>query len=250
MQQRFIGKVAVVTGAGSGLGKATAVRLSLEGAAVACLDLNLQSAQATAAEIVDAKGKARAYQVDVADPVSTKQAVTAAAQDVGPPAVLVNSAGTGMFAHSHEMRFEDWSRIINVNLTGTFLMCQAVLPYLLDHGGNIVNVASNAALMGQPYSAAYCSSKGGVVQLTKSLADEYLRRNVRVNAVAPGGINTPLQHAFRLPEGVERKAISKLISPLGNSQPEEIASLIAFIASDEGRYMTGSIVSIDGGLTI
>jgi NAD(P)-dependent dehydrogenase (short-subunit alcohol dehydrogenase family) len=245
--QRFTGKVVIVTGAGSGLGRATAVRLASEGARVACLDLNLEAAQHTVVEIGEA---ARAYRVDVADPVSVKAAVTAAAGDLGAPAVLVNSAGTGMFAHTHEMRFEDWSRIINVNLTGTFLMCQTVLPYLLENGGNIVNIASNAALMGQPYSAAYCASKGGVVQLTRALADEYLRRNVRVNAVAPGGINTPLQQAFRLPEGVERKAIYKLISPLGNSQPEEVAALIAFIASDEGRYMTGSIVSIDGGLTI
>jgi NAD(P)-dependent dehydrogenase (short-subunit alcohol dehydrogenase family) len=250
MQQRFTDKVAVVTGAGSGLGHATAVRLASEGAAVACLDMNLEAAQATADEIGKAGHTARAYRVDVSDPTSVKSAVAAAAKDLGRPALLVNCAGIGKFAHSHEMPYEDWARIIAVNLTGTFLMSQAVLPHLLEGGGNIVNIASNAALMGQPYSAAYCASKGGVVQLTKALADEYLHRGVRVNVVAPGGINTPLQHAFKLPEGVERKQIYKLISPLGNSQPEEVAALIAFIASDEGRYMTGSVVPIDGGLTI
>ena len=105
--------------------------------------------------------------------------------------MLVNCAGIGKFANAHEMPFEDWSRIIAVNLTGTFLMAQAVLPFLLDGGGNIVNIASNAGLMGQPYSAAYCASKGGVVQLTRALADEYLRRNVRVNCIAPDVIPTP-----------------------------------------------------------
>ncbi len=248
--RRFEDKTAVVTGAGSGLGRATAARLSVEGARVACLDLVGDAARDTAASIGDAGGSARAYEVDVADPESVRTAVDAAAKDLGRPSVLVNCAGIGGFAHSHEMPFEQWSRIIAVNLTGSFLMAQAVLPYLLEGGGAIVNIASNAGLMGQPYSAAYCASKGGVVQLTRALADEYLKRNIRVNAIAPGGINTPLQHHFRLPEGADPKLIRKLMTPLGNAQPEEVAALVAFVASDEARYMTGSIVSIDGGLTI
>jgi len=131
--------------------------------------------------------------------------VDALVGELGRPQVLINSAGTGKFANSHEMPFEDWSRIIAVNLTGTFLMAQAVLPQLMLGGGNIVNVASNAGLMGAPYSAAYCASKGGVVNLTRA--------------------------------------------PLGMAEPEEVATLIAYVASDEARYMTGSIVSIDGGIT-
>jgi len=247
---RFTGRTAVVTGAGSGLGRATATRLAAEGAAVACLDVIHDAAEQTAANIREAGGTARAYRVDVAEPASVRTAVGAAATDLGRPALLVNCAGIGKFANSHEMPFEDWSRIIGVNLTGSFLMAQAVLPYLLQDGGNIVNIASNAGLMGQPYSAAYCASKGGVIQLTRALADEYINRGIRVNAVAPGGIATPLQHAFRLPADADPKAIRKLMSPLGNAQPEEVAALIAFVASDEARYMTGSIVSIDGGLTI
>lgn len=248
--KRFKGKVAVVTGAGSGLGRATATRLASEDGAVACLDLVAEAAQETAAAITTSGGTARAYQVDVSQPDSVRTAVDAAAKDLGRPSVLVNSAGIGNFANSHELPFENWSRIIAVNLTGTFLMSQAVLPYLLEDGGNIVNIASNAGLMGQPYSAAYCASKGGVVNLTRALADEYLKRGVRVNAIAPGGINTPMQQTFKLPQGADMKSIAKIISPLGNAQPEEIASLVAWVASDEGRYMTGSIVVIDGGLTI
>jgi NAD(P)-dependent dehydrogenase (short-subunit alcohol dehydrogenase family) len=149
------------------------------------------------------------------------------------------------------MPYEDWARIIGVNLTGTFLTVQAALPFLLDGGGSVVTVASNAGLMGIPYSAAYCASKGGVVQLTKALAAEYLGRGVRANCVAPGGIKTPLQKAFhQLPDGADPEVLRNLMTPLGNSTPAEVAALIAFVASDEGRYMTGAVVSIDGGLTI
>jgi NAD(P)-dependent dehydrogenase (short-subunit alcohol dehydrogenase family) len=248
--KRFAGKIAVVTGAGSGVGRATCARLAQEGAAVACLDVDQAAAERTAADVRAAGGQARAYQVDVAQPESVRSAVDAAAKDLGRPSVLVNCAGIGKFSRTHETPYEDWARIIAVNLTGTFLVSQAVLRHMLEGGGTIVNVASNAGLMGQPYSAAYCASKGGVVNLTRALADEYIRRGIRVNAVAPGGINTPMQKAFRLPDGAEFHEIAKLISPLGNSEPEEIAGVIAFVASEEARYMTGTIVSIDGGLTI
>jgi NAD(P)-dependent dehydrogenase (short-subunit alcohol dehydrogenase family) len=218
---------------------------------VASLDLVVEGAEKTVAMIGEAGGSARAYQVDVAEPASVRAAVTAAANDLGRPSVLVNSAGIGKFANTHEMPFEDWSRIIGVNLTGTFLMAQAVLPYLLDGGGNIVNIASNAGLRGMSYGAAYCASKGGVIQLTRALADEYLSRGVRVNAIAPGSITTPMQDSFQqLPPGANINALIKLTTPLGSSQPEEIAALVAFVASDEGRYMTGSILPIDGGLSI
>jgi NAD(P)-dependent dehydrogenase (short-subunit alcohol dehydrogenase family) len=180
-----------------------------------------------------------------------KTATAALAADLGRPQVVVNSAGVGRFANTHEMPFADWQRIIGVNLTGTFLVCQAALPHLLDGGGSIVNIASNAGIRSQPFSAAYCSSKAGVIHLTKVIADEYLKRGIRANVVAPGGMETPLQEAFmEFPEGADWKSMRKAMSPLGNYQPEEIANVVAFVASDECRYMTGSVVSIDGGITV
>ena len=212
------GQAAIVSGGASGLGRATAERLAAEGATVACLDVAVEAAEKTAARIKEHGGKARAYAVDVSDPASVTAAVGAAAKDLGRPSVLVSCAGIGKFAHSHAMPYEDWARIIAVNLTGTFLMAQAVLPHMLEGGGSIVNIASNAGLMGQAYSAAYCASKGGVIQLTRALADEYLGRGVRVNAVAPGGIQTPLQKAFRLPDGADAAKIQKIITPLGTAR--------------------------------
>jgi meso-butanediol dehydrogenase/(S,S)-butanediol dehydrogenase/diacetyl reductase len=247
---RFKERTAIVTGAGSGLGRATAVQLAAEGAAVACFDVILDAANETVAKIKAAGGTARAYQVDVSDPTSVRAAVAAVAKDLGRPSVLVNSAGIGKFANSHELPFEEWSRIIGVNLTGSFLMAQAVLPHLLDGGGSIVNIASTAGVMAQPYSAAYCASKGGVVQLTRALADEYLDRGIRVNAVAPGGMLTPMQTAFRLPPDGDYEKIKKMITPLGAAEPEEVAALVAFVASDDARHMTGSILVTDGGLTM
>jgi NAD(P)-dependent dehydrogenase (short-subunit alcohol dehydrogenase family) len=246
---RFTDHVAIVTGAGSGLGRATAHRLGDEGAAVAAVDLDVDAAEKTAAEIGERGGSARAYRVDVTDPAAVKSTVEAVAADLGRPQVLVNSAGIGGFAHTVDETYERWSAILGVNLTGTFLMCQAALPHMLEGGGAIVNVASNAGLMGQPYSAAYCASKGGVVNLTRALSVEYVKRGVRVNAVAPGGMNTPMIAGFTMPEGVNLKEFARVTSPLGYAEPEEVAGVIAYIASDDSRYMTGSIVSFDGGIT-
>jgi NAD(P)-dependent dehydrogenase (short-subunit alcohol dehydrogenase family) len=248
--RRFAGRSALVTGAASGIGRATATRLASEGAAVACLDVTAEGVEATAESLAAMGAKARAYRCDVTDAAEVGRVVDDAAASLGRPDVLCNVAGIGTFAHSAQMPVADFERIVAVNLTGTFVMVKAVLPYMLEHGGGaIVNVASTSGLMGAPYSAAYCASKGGVVLMTKALAVEFADRGVRVNAVAPGGVDTPLIAEFALPEGGDPKHLYRMMSRMGMCSPEQVAAAIAFLASDESDYTTGAVLAVDGGIT-
>jgi NAD(P)-dependent dehydrogenase (short-subunit alcohol dehydrogenase family) len=247
---RFAGKVAVVTGAGSGVGRGVAVRLAREGARVAALDVAEENLAATVEAIEGEGGAAAGYRCDVTSESSVGETMDALAAELGAPTVVCNVAGIGGFYNTVDMPLQQWERILAVNLTGPFLVCRAALPHLLDHGGSIVNVASNTALMGQSYSAAYCASKAGLLMFSKALAAEYLSRGVRVNVVAPGGVDTPLMGAFELPEGGDFKELTKIMTPMGFSTPAEIAASVAFIASDESSYTTGAVLSVDGGLTI
>ena len=246
---RFTDKVAIVTGAGSGIGRATATRLANEGATVACLDLNGDAAEETASKITADGGTARAWRCDVSDEASVDGAVGEVISAYGGVDVLCNIAGVGRSHHSHEVPKADWDLMIGVNLTGTFLMCRAALPSLIERRGVIINTASSAGLIGQPYTAAYCASKGGVVLLTKALAVEYDHTGLRVNAIAPGMTDTGIINDFAPPEGGNFKKLVSIIPILGPCAPEEIAGLFAYIASDEARNMTGSIVPLDGGIT-
>jgi len=256
--RRFTGKSAIVTGAGSGIGRATARRLAAEGAKVACLDIAEEALATVVAEIADARtrapewapaGEGIAIRCDVTEEASVNAAVARAAADLGPITVLCNVAGIGRFAHTVEQSLEGWHQILAVNLTGTFLVTRAALPDMLEHGGSVTNVVSTAGVMGQAYSAAYSASKGGVGMMTKALAVEYVDRGVRVNGVAPGGVDTPLVWEFGLPEGADPKQLERMMTPMGYCTPAEVAGAIAFLASDEAAYVSGAILSVDGALS-
>jgi NAD(P)-dependent dehydrogenase (short-subunit alcohol dehydrogenase family) len=242
--------VAVVTGAGSGIGRGVARRLAAEGARVAAFDISAVAVADTVAGIVADGGTGVAYACDVTSESSVTDSMASVVADLGPPRVVCNVAGIGGFFNTADMPFDRWQQILAVNLNGPFLVCRAALPHLLEHGGSIVNVASNTALMGQAYSAAYCASKAGLLMFTKALAAEYLGTGVRANVVAPGGTDTPLLGSFGLPEGADPRQLTKIMTPLGFSTPAEIAASIAFLASDESSYTTGAVLSVDGGLTI
>ncbi|MDA8360309.1 MAG: SDR family NAD(P)-dependent oxidoreductase [Actinomycetota bacterium] len=255
---RFQTKSAIVTGAGSGIGRATARRLAAEGARVACLDIAEEALSKVVSEIsADAEGapawappgRAIAITCDVTDESSVNSAVARAAGTLGPVTVVCNVAGIGRFAHTVEQTLEGWNEILKVNLTGTFLVTRAALPDLLEHGGSITNVVSTAGVMGQAYAAAYSASKGGVGMMTKALAVEYVDRGVRVNGVAPGGVDTPLVWEFGLPDGADVKQLERMMTPMGYCTPAEVAAAIAFIASDEAGYISGAILSVDGALS-
>ncbi|HMK62163.1 MAG TPA: SDR family oxidoreductase [Acidimicrobiales bacterium] len=249
--RRFEGRTAIVTGAASGIGRATAIRLAGEGAAVACLDVVTEGLEETADALGVLGARAMAQRCDVTSEADVDGSVDKVAKNLGRPDVLCNVAGIGSFTHTTDVTLEQWDRIIGVNLTGTFLMIRAVLPHMLaaNHGGAIVNVASTAGFVGSAYSAAYCASKGGVVMLTKALAVEYADKGVRVNAVAPGGVDTPLIANFGLPPGGDPKHFYRITSRMGFCTPEQVAAAIAFLACDESSYTTGAVLAVDGGVT-
>ncbi len=241
--------MAVVTGAASGIGRATAQRLGAEGATVVAADRDEAGAEITAAGIREAGGAAEARALDIADPEAARAVVDGAAADHGRLDVVANVAGILRFAHATEHSVDDWSRVLAVNLSGTWFTSQAALPHLEATRGNIVNVASAAGLVGQAYCAAYSASKGGVVLLTRSLALEYASRKVRVNCVCPGQVDTNLMADFAFPEGADDRLLARLLPLVRGAQPEEIATLIAYLASDDARYVTGAAWPIDGGQT-
>ena len=245
--ERMQGKVALVTGAASGIGRATALRLASEGARVFCCDLQSEACEATAKAVREAGGEASATTCDVVRSADCNLSVSFAVEAAGRLDVLVNVAGIGIYRHATDFTDEEWRRVIEVNLTGTFFMCRAAIPHLLESCGNVVNMASAAGLSGTPYGAAYAASKGGVVILTKTLAVEYGRQGMRANCVCPGGVDTPLLRSYDVPGGVDPDLMARmqLLPTIG--RPEEIAALVAYLASDEARYVNGSAVSIDGG---
>ena len=247
MKLRFTGKAVLITGAASGMGRAAALRFAREGARVCCADINAAGARATVAEIAAAGGDAFAAEADVADPLRCQALVAEVMERFGALDVLANVAGVGALRRLAEETPEGWARAFAVNVDGPFYLSQAALPALLAHRGNIVNVASTAGLRGQAYMAAYTASKHALVGLTLSMALEFGRQGLRVNAVCPGGTATPFLQNFRIPEDAQMDLIGRMQLLPEMAAPEDIAAMICFAASDEARFVNGSILSVDGG---
>lgn len=245
--QRFAGKVALITGAASGIGRATAERLASEGATIVATDVDVDGLAETARIITDDGGSVSTVVGSVADPASVAEQIDAAVSGQGRLDVLCNIAGILRFNNLHDTTLDEWNLVLNVNLTGTFLMCQAAMPHLIESGGNIVNTASTAALGGHPWTAAYSASKGGILAFSKGLAIEFGKRGVRTNVVAPGSIETPIQNQFFFPEGADKNLLHRIMA-FDRSRPASyVASVIAFVASEDGAHMCGSVLRCDGG---
>jgi NAD(P)-dependent dehydrogenase (short-subunit alcohol dehydrogenase family) len=246
---RFTDKVALITGAASGIGRSVCERLASEGAKLFGIDINSDGLAETESIVKESGGTMQSACFDVTERANCFEAVKATVDVFGRLDVLVNVAGIVRFSAATNVSEEDWRLIHAVNLDGPFFLAQASIPHLLETGGNFVNIASNAGLMGQGYTSAYCSSKGALVNLTKSLAMEYVKQGIRINAVAPGGVTTALTLGVKFPEDMDFDLMQRYISPRGMSEATEIASAVAYIASDEAKSVHGSIFSIDNGIT-
>lgn len=247
-------KTVIVTGGAGGIGGATCRRLAAEGAKVAVFDMNLEAAEKVAADIRANGGAAAAFKCDITDRAAVDAAVAATEAQLGPVDVLVNNAGWDVFKPFVKTVPAEWERLIAINLTGALHMLHAVLPGMSERkSGRIVNIASDAARGGSSGEAVYSACKGGLVALSKTLAREHARHNITVNVVCPGPTDTALLAGVA--EGARDPA--KLIEafrsaiPLGRlGQPDDLASAIAFFASDDASFITGQVISVSGGLTM
>lgn len=245
--KRFADRVVLVTGAGSGIGRASAVRIAQEGGSVFCVDLNGEALDAAVADIVSSGGEATACVCNVGDESSVEAAVTACIERYGSLYALVNMAGILRFDDTEQLRSADWQRVIDINLTGSMLLCRAALPHLLKTRGSIVNAASTAALSGLPCGVAYSASKGGVLAMTRSIAVEYAKRGVRANCVCPGDTKTGMTDGIAFPETMDFDLLPRIMSLTGAKGPEALAGVIAMLASEDGIHITGEDIRVDGG---
>lgn len=241
---RFDGVKVLLTGAGSGIGRATALRLVSEGAAVFGVDL---SRDGLAETVAAGPGRIMTHVADVADEDAVVACVRAAADGLGGIDVLVNVAGIHRTTPIGRLTVADMQRLFAVNTVGTALFCREALPHLPDGSGVIVNVASSAAAHGNPYMTAYAASKGAVLGFTLSLAAEVAHRGIRVVPVSPGSVATPLVGAHVLPPDLDASYYARIRAPFGAARPEQIAGVIAFAASRDAGYLTGAELRADGG---
>lgn len=246
------GRTVVVTGGGSGIGRATALRAAREGARVAVLDRNGAGASETVDLVGSEGGAASAYACDVGDDDQVARAITAIGTELGRISGVVTAAGIFHgpdLQPAHQVAVDDFVRVLRVNLVGTFSVIKHALPMLMDGGGAIVTIASTAAIRGHGYGAGYTASKGGVDALTRLLAVQYGAHGVRANCICPGGVDTPMTNGVFASEDAQARARDRI--PIGRyAQARDIADVAMFLLSDDSRYVTGQTLPIEGGATI
>ena len=256
MSGRVQGLVAIVTGAASGIGEASAIRLAEEGASVFCADIDAAGANRTAELINNSKvsnGLAIGFGIDISDSNKCDEIVAAAVSKFGTIDILVNNAGVNLPGVFHEVTNETIDRTLSVNIKGAMYLTRAAIPHMLKSGrGSIVNMSSVNGLVSEPFLSVYSASKGAIVMFTRGIALDYAKLGIRCNAICPGWVDTPINHAHAKMLGGLDHVYDTIDSfqPIGRpGTPREIANLVLFLASDESSFMTGSIVSADGGMT-
>lgn len=247
---RLATKIALITGAASGIGRAAALRFACEGAHVAVADVQCAAGEATAAAVRDAGGDAYFIQADVSQADDARRMIAATVTRYGRLDILFNNAGVGRHIPFDELTEAEWDRIININLRGVYLGCRYGVPELKRAGGGaILNTASQSGLQGHPNNEAYCAAKAGVINFTRSLAKDLARHNIRVNAICPGGTDTPILRDY-VPAGEAPDYVARMVAPrtpFGRlAQPEEIAAAALFLVSDDASFVSGVALPVDG----
>ena len=252
--ERLSDRVVIVTGAASGIGQATAIRLVSEGAKVLASDINreglaetLETANQAASEN---GGECITHVADISREEDAASTVATAVEAWGRLDGLANIAGMLRSGRTHEFSLDSWNQILAVNLTGTFLMCREALPHLMEAKGSIVNAASTSSSFGHPWMGAYAASKGAVWSFTQTLAVEYCKVPVRANCVAPGSVHSGITSNVTFPDDLtkdESKLVRRIMSPTGFGDPGDVAAVVAMLLSDDGKHITGECIRIDGG---
>ena len=246
---RFDDKVTLVTGAASGMGRACAELFAAEGASVFGIDVNEAGLAETAAAIGGAGGKIETARIDLGSRDACFDAVARAVAAFGRLDVLLNVAGIAQIERVSEITEEAWDRMVSVNQKAVFFLSQAAIPHLEASNGNIVNVASNAGLMGQAYTVPYCGTKAAVVMMTKAMAMEFMKSPIRINCICPSGTRTGMTHNISMPKDPDPALFMRYSGMRGISEPAEIAEAIAFLASDAASSVHGSVFAVDNGVT-